>query len=40
MNTHKIHIKFFEWFDEYYSKSVNTIKHNTRWQTNKGEVES
>ncbi|PPD91042.1 hypothetical protein GOBAR_DD12025 [Gossypium barbadense] len=40
MNTHKIHIKFFEWFQEYYSESVNTIKHNTRWQTNKGEVES
>nr|KJB08535.1 hypothetical protein B456_001G087300 [Gossypium raimondii] len=40
INIHKIHIKFFEWFEEYYSESVNTIKHNTKWQTNKGEVES
>ena len=40
MNTHKVHIKFFEWFEEYYLGSVNTIRHNTRWQTNKGEVES
>nr|KJB81334.1 hypothetical protein B456_013G139500 [Gossypium raimondii] len=36
MKTHKIHIKFFEWFEEYYSESINTIKHNTRWQINKG----
>ncbi|MFQ6640973.1 hypothetical protein Gotur_014918 [Gossypium turneri] len=40
MNTYKIHINLFEWFEEYYSESINTIKNNTRWQTNKGDVDS
>ena len=32
MNSNKIHIKFFEWFEQHYLTTINALKNNFKWQ--------